>query len=137
MPHAAASLCVPVEISRPVRPGEPPAGALPSSSGRWFRLALSVSADRIELRGPLPRELGDGPLCARLQLPPPTERLAPLGADWDADAEIVVYARAGEVRVHVGTERERAELRVLHLENVSDEARAAIARYVELRADAG
>lgn len=140
MPATAASLCVPVEISRPKGRGPTRARAGTTTregeDGRWFRLAIELSPDEILLRTPLPRELGEGPLRARLQLPPPIERLATLGSDWlgeDGSAEVTVLVTAAELRVALGTERERAELRLLRIVDLPAEARAAITRYVELR----
>lgn len=114
-----------------MRAGGSHGGADPTSL-RWFRLGIGINADVIRLRSPVPEELGDGPLRVRLHLPPPTAAAASLsGADWDS--ELIVLAEAAEEVVDAGTERERAELRLLALRSLDAVDRQRIEDYVTLR----
>jgi hypothetical protein len=136
-----APLCVPVEITpyRHTGAGDESAAA---AGHRWFRLALGIDSDgpspggdgQILLRSALPEDLRGEPLRVRLHLPPPTERLAALvGAAWQG--ELVAYATVEELRVDVGTERERAELRRLVLMNLDPQVREQITSYTTLRTE--
>lgn len=140
-----APLCVPVEIApaRAVRGGRP-AGL---DSPRWFRLCLGLTSTPAStpaggegegagpgllLRTPLPEELRGEALRVRFHLPPPTERLAAL-LGGGSQGEISAHARAEELRVDRGTERERAELRLVHLVNLDAATKAQLTRYATLR----
>lgn len=142
-----APLCVPVEII-PCRRSFSGAGSSDEAAAagyRWFRLALGIDDDgtalgggggegQIFLRSALPDELRGEPLRVRLHLPPPTERLAALlGATWQG--ELTAYATVEELRVDVGTERERAELRRLVLVNLDPQAREQLTSYTTLRTE--
>lgn len=103
-----APLCVPVELQRPLRRGQPPCGL------RYFRLTVGLAAggDGLRLRTAVPDELREGPLRARFHLPPPSESTAKLlGVAWDG--EITVTAEAADVILDAGSERERREPRIL------------------------
>jgi hypothetical protein len=136
-----APLCVPVEIApaRALRGGRP-AGL---DSPRWFRLCLGLTTTPtggegegagpgLLLRTPLPEELRGEALRVRFHLPPPTERLAAL-LGGGSQGEISAHARAEELRVDRGTERERAELRLVHLVNLDAATQEQLLRYATLR----
>ncbi|MFO0576359.1 MAG: hypothetical protein U1A78_20335 [Polyangia bacterium] len=144
-----APLCVPVEIipcRRSFTGAGSGAGDEAAAAGyRWFRLALGIDSDgtalgggggegQIFLRSALPDELRGEPLRIRLHLPPPTERLAALlGATWQG--ELIAHATVEELRVDVGTEHERAELRRLVLGNLDPQAREQLTSYTTLRTE--
>lgn len=137
-----APLCVPVEIApaRALRSGRP-AGL---DSPRWFRLCLGLTSTQaaggegegagpgLLLRSPLPEELRGEALRVRFHLPPPTERLATL-LGGGSQGEITAHARVEELRVDRGTEREHAELRLLHLTNLDAETKEQLTHYATLR----
>lgn len=120
-------LCVPVELARAGRRSDDEASQL-----RWYRLGIGISAEAIRLRSAVPDELRDGPLRVRLHLPPPTAAAASLaGSDWDS--ELVLTAEAAEEVVDAGSERERAEPRLLALLALDPLDRQRIEDYVALR----
>lgn len=120
-----APMCVPVELRRADVKTAGEAGQ------RWFRIGLGLGTDRLRLRSALPEELCGPPLRVRLQLPPPTAQAEGLGDDWQGGLD--VRAVAGEEVVDVGTERERAEPRLLLFRNLLPEQRALIEEYISLR----
>lgn len=120
-----APLCVPVELRRADVKGTGEAGQ------RWFRIGLGLGTDRLRLRSALPEELCGPPLRVRLQLPPPTAQAEGLGDDWQGGLD--VRAVAGEEVVDVGTERERAEPRLLLFRSLLPPQRALIEEYISLR----
>ena len=115
-----APLCVPIEIRRADKP-----------AGRWFRLGTGIAIDRVRLRSPLPDELRGPPLRVQLQLPPPTAQAEALDQEWDGT--LILSAVAAELIVDAGTERERAEPRLLALRSVPPESLELIESYVTLR----
>lgn len=117
-----APVCVPIEIRRADRP---------KVSSRCFRLAIAVGIDRVRLRSPLPPELCGPPLRIQLELPPPTPQAEGLGSDWDG--ALTLHAVAANLVVDEGTERERAEPRLLALRNVPPESLERLENYVTLR----
>jgi len=117
-----APLCVPIEIRRADRV---------KTGVRCFRLAIAVGIDRVRLRSPLPAELCGPPLRVQLELPPPTPQAEGLGSDWDG--AMVLHAVAADLVVDEGTERERAEPRLLALRNVPPESLERLESYVTLR----
>lgn len=122
-----APLCVPIMICR----ADVTSISLAAETQRCFRLALELSVDRVRLRSPLPSELCGPPLRIRLHLPPPTEQSTALEKDWDGALE--VYAVAGEEIVEPGSERERAEARLLLFENLLPADRFRIESYITHR----
>jgi hypothetical protein len=115
-----APLCVPIEIRRADRP-----------SGRCFRLGIAIGIDRLRLRSPLPPELVGPPLRISLQLPAPTPQAEAIEGEWDG--ELLLHAVSSDLVVDEGTERERAEPRILALRGVSPESLERIENYITLR----
>lgn len=112
----SATLCVPVEIG-------PSSGDFP----RLFRLAVAVSAQRLDLAQGLPDEPGwlHDPFRVRFHLP---------RAEGAAtDPAIECHARAFEVVLDRDTENERAIRGGLELIGLAPEAAERIDRYVEER----
>ena len=91
---------------------------LERSGARWFRLAVAVGADRIDLSSAVPEEL-DGPLGLRFHLPGDPQ-------------PIVCRGRAEEVAVG-GGEDEHAELRALGFLDLDEPTRARLQTYVQER----
>jgi hypothetical protein len=125
-----APLCVPIEIRR----ADAPFGGFTERNAplpRWFRLGLGLGLDRIRLRSPLPDELRGRPLRVRLHLPPPTAQAEGLQEHWDG--ELSLLATAGEVIVKADSDEERAEARLLLLQNLLPADRTRIEDYIRMR----
>lgn len=91
---------------------------LERSGARWFRLAVAVGAEGIDLSSPVPEEL-DGPLGLRFHLPGDPQ-------------PIVCRGRAEEVVIGDGQD-EHAERRALGFLDLDEPTRARLQTYVQER----
>ena len=101
---------------------------------RYFRLAVGLddAGDCLRLRSAVPDELREGLIRARFHLPPPTAAMAKLlDAAWEG--EVLVTAEASTIILDAGTERERAEARLLVFRSVVAEVRERLVLYATLR----
>jgi hypothetical protein len=103
-----APVRIPIEIER--------------SGARWFRLAVAVGAERIDLSSPVPEEL-DGPLGLRFHLPGDPQPISCRGR-----AEEVIVPRN-----EVTGEDEHAELSALGFLDLDEPTRARLQTYVQER----
>ncbi len=111
----SAPACMPVEIAAAQKSG--------GGEARVFRLAIEVAVDRLLLAGGLPDDPSwlHGELHLGFHLP------------GDPKEAIRCVARAEEIVVEVGTDREHASLRSLRLVALAPEAATRIESYVNER----
>jgi hypothetical protein len=99
-----APLRIPVELAR--------------DDDRWFRLALTVGVDGLELSSAIPDEL-DGPLALRFQLP--------------GDAQPIACRARAEERVVGDDDDEHAARSALRFLDLDEATRARVQAYLQER----
>lgn len=134
-PMSLAPLFVPVMLQRKASSAKASGKAsVKAPAVRWFRLGIGVdvSGEMIRLRSAVPDELRKVPLRVSFHLPPPTDSAAKLlGVAWNG--EIDATAVSAEVKVDVGTERERAESLLLVFTSLTPLQRQRLCDYATLR----
>lgn len=129
-----APLFVPVMLQRKASSKASGKASVKAPAIRWFRLGIGVdlSGEMIRLRSAVPDELRKVPLRVSFHLPPPTDSAAKLlGVAWNG--EIDATAVSAEVKVDVGTERERAEALLLVFTSLTPLQRQRLCDYATLR----
>ena len=133
-PMSLAPLFVPVMLQRKASSKASGKASVKAPAVRWFRLGIGVdlSGEMIRLRSAVPDELRKVPLRVSFHLPPPTDSAAKLlGVAWNG--EIDATAVSAEVKVDVGTERERAESLLLVFTSLTPLQRQRLCDYATLR----
>ena len=133
-PMSLAPLFVPVMLQRKASSKASGKASAKAPAVRWFRLGIGVDlgGEMIRLRSAVPDELRKVPLRVSFHLPPPTDSAAKLlGVAWNG--EIDATAVSAEVKVDVGTERERAESLLLVFTSLTPLQRQRLCDYATLR----